>query len=137
MPAMIHISAQEPLRRGDGPICLVLTPTRELAQQVQEEGSKFGHGMNVRTTAVYGGAPKHAQKRQLDAGSEIVVACPGRLLDFIQSRQVNMHRVSFLILDEADRMLDMGFEPSIRKILGQCRRDRQTLMFSATVRLGR
>merc|ERR1719500_212554 len=88
--------------------------------------------MSVRTTAVYGGAPKYGQKRDLDNGSEIVVACPGRLLDFIQSRVVNMHRVSFLILDEADRMLDMGFEPQIRKILGQCRRDRQTLMFSAT-----
>lgn len=88
--------------------------------------------MGVNTVAVYGGAPKHGQRRELDNGCEIVVACPGRLLDFIQSGVTNMKRCTFLIMDEADRMLDMGFEPQIRKILGQCRRDRQTLMFSAT-----
>jgi len=132
VPAMVHISAQAPLRRGDGPIALILTPTRELAQQVQEEAKKFGGTMNCRTVAVYGGAPKNGQLRQIQSGAEIVVACPGRLLDFIQSGSFNLHRCSFLILDEADRMLDMGFEPQIRKIVGQIRKDRQTLMFSAT-----
>lgn len=132
VPAMVHINAQEPLQRGDGPIGLILTPTRELAQQVQQEATKFGAGMNVRTTAVYGGAPKYEQRRNIEAGTEIIVACPGRLLDFIKSRTFNLHRCSFLILDEADRMLDMGFEPQIRRIVSQIRRDRQTLMFSAT-----
>merc|ERR1711881_625280 len=88
--------------------------------------------MNCRTVAVYGGAPKNDQRRQIQNGAEIIVACPGRLLDFIQSGTFNLHRCSFLILDEADRMLDMGFEPQIRKIVDQIRRDRQTLMFSAT-----
>jgi len=132
VPAMVHIRAQKPLQRGDGPMCVVLTPTRELCQQVEEEANKFGHAMGVRTTPVYGGAPKFEQRNKLRDGTEIVVACPGRLLDFIQSRETNMHRCSFLILDEADRMLDMGFEPQIRKIVSQMRKDRQTLMYSAT-----
>lgn len=132
VPAMVHISAQEPVRRGDGPIGLVLTPTRELAQQVQQEAQKFGQGMGVRSVAVYGGQPKYEQKRQFENGTEIIVACPGRLMDFIKQRTLNLHKCSFLILDEADRMLDMGFEPQIRRIVSQIRRDRQTLMFSAT-----
>jgi len=132
LPALVHIRAQAPLRKGDGPIAVVLTPTRELAQQVEEEAKKFGSAMRVRSTAVYGGAPRMAQKADLQAGTEIIIACPGRLLDFIQSGVTNMRRVSFLILDEADRMLDMGFEPQIRKICGQMRRERQTLMYSAT-----
>lgn len=132
VPAMVHIRAQKPLQRGDGPMCVILTPTRELCQQVEEEANKFGHAMGVRTTPVYGGAPKFEQRNKLRDGTEIVVACPGRLLDFIQSRETNMHRCSFLILDEADRMLDMGFEPQIRKIVSQMRKDRQTLMYSAT-----
>jgi len=132
LPALVHIRAQAPLRRGDGPICVCMLPTRELAQQVEEEAKKFGAAMRVRSCVVYGGAPRMQQKRDLEAGAEIVVGCPGRLLDFIQSGVVNMRRVSFLILDEADRMLDMGFEPQIRKICGQMRRERQTLMYSAT-----
>jgi len=132
VPAMVHIRAQPALRKGDGPIAVVLTPTRELAQQVHEEARKFGQSMRIRTTPVYGGAAKLPQKRELEAGSEIIVACPGRLLDFIQSGTTNMSRCSFLIMDEADRMLDMGFEPQIRKIVGQMRKEKQTLMYSAT-----
>ena len=75
---------------------------------------------------------KGQQIRQLEKGAHIVVACPGRLLDLIQSNKTNLHRTTYLCLDEADRMLDMGFEPQIRKIVGQIRQDRQTLMFSAT-----
>jgi len=132
VPALVHIRAQHPLRRGDGPIALVLVPTRELAQQVLDESQKFGTSMAIRATACYGGAPKMPQRRDLEAGAELVVACPGRLLDFIHSKTTNMFRCSFLIMDEADRMLDMGFEQQIRKILGQCRKERQTLMYSAT-----
>jgi len=132
LPALVHIRAQAPLRRGDGPICLIMVPTRELAVQVYEEAKKFGTPMRIRTTAVFGGAPKNQQQQDLEAGCEMVVACPGRLLDFMQARTTNMNRCSFLILDEADRMLDMGFEPQIRKILQHTRKDRQTLMYSAT-----
>ena len=81
---------------------------------------------------VYGGVPKGQQIRDLQRGSEIVIATPGRLIDMIESGKTNLRRVTYLVLDEADRMLDMGFEPQIKKILEQIRPDRQTLMFSAT-----
>jgi len=94
---------------------------------------KFGGSMNVRSVAVFGGAPKFNQRREIEDGVEMIVATPGRLLDFIQSRVVRCDRISFLIMDEADRMLDMGFEPQIRKIVGQMRSaNRQTLMYTAT-----
>jgi len=86
----------------------------------------------IRNTAIYGGAPKGPQIRDLQRGVEIVIATPGRLIDMIESGKTNLKRVTYLVLDEADRMLDMGFEPQIRKIVGQIRPDRQTLMFSAT-----
>jgi ATP-dependent RNA helicase DDX5/DBP2 len=86
----------------------------------------------IRNTAIYGGAPKGPQIRDLQRGVEIVIATPGRLIDMLESQKTNLRRVTYLVLDEADRMLDMGFEPQIRKIIGQIRPDRQTLMFSAT-----
>lgn len=86
----------------------------------------------IRNTAIYGGAPRGPQIRDLQRGVEIVIATPGRLIDMIESGKTNLKRVTYLVLDEADRMLDMGFEPQIRKIVGQIRPDRQTLMFSAT-----
>ena len=86
----------------------------------------------IRNTAIYGGAPKGPQIRDLQRGVEIVIATPGRLIDMLESNRTNLRRVTYLVLDEADRMLDMGFEPQIRKIVGQIRPDRQTLMFSAT-----
>ena len=132
LPAIIHIMAQPDLRQGDGPVALILAPTRELAKQCQEVAETFGRPCGVNTVAVYGGADKGSQIRQLEKGAHIVVACPGRLLDLIQSNKTNLHRTTYLTLDEADRMLDMGFEPQIRKIVGQIRKDRQTLMFSAT-----
>jgi ATP-dependent RNA helicase DDX5/DBP2 len=86
----------------------------------------------IRNTAIYGGAPKGPQIRDLQRGVEIVIATPGRLIDMLESQKTNLRRITYLVLDEADRMLDMGFEPQIRKIIGQIRPDRQTLMFSAT-----
>ena len=124
--------AQPDLRPGDGPIAVILAPTRELAKQCQEVALTFGKQCGVHSAAVYGGAEKGPQLRELDRGAHIVVACPGRLLDFISQGKINLHRTTYLVLDEADRMLDMGFEPQIRKIVGQIRKDRQTLMFSAT-----
>lgn len=132
LPALIHINAQPYLERGDGPIALVLCPTRELAQQVQQVAHQYGQLCHVRNTCVYGGASKGPQLRDLERGVEICVATPGRLIDFLEQRKTNLRRCTYLVLDEADRMLDMGFEPQIRKIIDQIRPDRQTLMWSAT-----
>jgi ATP-dependent RNA helicase DDX5/DBP2 len=132
LPAMVHINAQPYLERGDGPIVLVLAPTRELACQTQKECTKFGHSSRIKNTCAYGGAPKGPQVRDLQQGVEICIATPGRLIDFLSTSVTNLRRVTYLVLDEADRMLDMGFEPQIRKIVDQIRPDRQTLMFSAT-----
>jgi ATP-dependent RNA helicase DDX5/DBP2 len=132
LPALVHITFQEKLQRGDGPIALVLAPTRELAQQIQAVATEFGKRIGIRNTCVFGGAPKRPQQNDLQRGSEIVIATPGRLIDFLQSETTNLKRCSYLVLDEADRMLDMGFEPQIRKIIEQIRPDRQVLMWSAT-----
>lgn len=132
LPAIVHINNQPPLERGDGPIALILAPTRELAQQIQQVAIDFGHTSRVRNTCVFGGAPKGPQIRDLERGAEICVATPGRLIDFLEANMTNLKRCTYLVLDEADRMLDMGFEPQIRKILEQIRPDRQTLMWSAT-----
>lgn len=132
LPAIVHINAQPYLDRGDGPIVLVLAPTRELAVQIREECSKFGKSSRIKNTCVYGGAPKRQQAMDLERGVEIVIATPGRLIDFLESEKTNLRRVTYLVLDEADRMLDMGFEPQLRKIVSQIRPDRQTLMFTAT-----
>ncbi|CAH7684502.1 P-loop containing nucleoside triphosphate hydrolase protein [Phakopsora pachyrhizi] len=132
LPAMIHINAQPLLAPGDGPIVLILAPTRELAVQIQGECTKFGASSRIRNTCVYGGVPKGQQIRDLGRGAEIVIATPGRLIDMLESHKTNLQRVTYLVMDEADRMLDMGFEPQIRKIVEQIRPDRQTLMFSAT-----
>ncbi|CAE7840851.1 DBP2, partial [Symbiodinium sp. KB8] len=132
LPGVIHINAQPELRPGDGPIVLVLAPTRELANQIREECNRFGGTSRIKNTCVYGGAPKGGQARDLRSGVEIVIATPGRLIDFLESGTTNLRRVTYLVLDEADRMLDMGFEPQLRKIVSQIRPDRQTLMWSAT-----
>lgn len=132
LPAIVHINNQPPIRRGDGPIALVLAPTRELAQQIQQVATDFGNSAYVRNTCIFGGAPKREQARDLERGVEIVIATPGRLIDFLEKGTTNLQRCTYLVLDEADRMLDMGFEPQIRKIIEQIRPDRQTLMWSAT-----
>uniref|UniRef100_A0A8C7VFR5 RNA helicase n=1 Tax=Oncorhynchus mykiss TaxID=8022 RepID=A0A8C7VFR5_ONCMY len=132
LPAIVHINHQPYLERGDGPICLVLAPTRELAQQVQQVAHEYGKSSRIKSTCVYGGAPKGPQIRDLERGVEICIATPGRLIDFLEAGKTNLRRCTYLVLDEADRMLDMGFEPQIRKIVDQIRPDRQTLMWSAT-----
>ncbi|XP_019866485.2 uncharacterized protein LOC109595549 [Aethina tumida] len=132
LPAIVHINNQPQISRGDGPIALVLAPTRELAQQIQQVASDFGSASYVRNTCIFGGAPKGPQARDLERGVEICIATPGRLIDFLEKGTTNLERCTYLVLDEADRMLDMGFEPQIRKIIEQIRPDRQTLMWSAT-----
>merc|ERR1719310_2163592 len=132
VPALVHIAAQPPLRPGDGPIGLVMAPTRELAMQIQTEVLKFSQASPIRCTAVFGGVSRYGQASELRRGAQIVIATPGRLLDFLEGGVTNLKRVTYLCLDEADRMLDMGFEPQIRKVVSQIRPDRQTLMWSAT-----
>lgn len=132
MPAVVHINHQARLVRGDGPIVLVLAPTRELAQQIQQVANDFGQCTQIKNTCIFGGAPKGPQARDLERGVEIVIATPGRLIDFLEKGTTNLRRCTYLVLDEADRMLDMGFEPQIRKIIEQIRPDRQVLMWSAT-----
>ncbi|CAG0889603.1 unnamed protein product [Darwinula stevensoni] len=132
LPAMVHILHQPKLQRGDGPIALIVAPTRELVQQICEVAMKFGPIFHVRSVGVFGGASKGPQLRELERGVELVVATPGRLIDFIEVGKTNLRRTTYMTLDEADRMLDMGFEPQIRKIFEQVRPDRQVLMWSAT-----
>jgi ATP-dependent RNA helicase RhlE len=111
---------------------LVLTPTRELALQVEESARAYNRHIPLRTACVYGGVNIDPQIAALRAGAEIVVATPGRLLDHLNSKTVHLGQVQFLVLDEADRMLDMGFLPDIRRILAQLPVARQNLLFSAT-----
>ncbi|CAH1119836.1 unnamed protein product [Phaedon cochleariae] len=132
LPAVVHINSQPQIQQGEGPIALILAPTRELAQQIQKIANDFGRSTRIRNTCIFGGAPKGPQARDLERGIEICIATPGRLIDFLEKGTTNLERCTYLVLDEADRMLDMGFEPQIRKILGQVRPDRQTLMWSAT-----
>ena len=111
---------------------LVLTPTRELAVQVAESFRDYGKHVPLRSTVVYGGVDMNAQIEQLRKGVEILVATPGRLLDHVQNKTVMFNQVSILVLDEADRMLDMGFLPDIKRIIALLPVQRQNLLFSAT-----
>lgn len=114
------------------PKVLVLTPTRELAAQVHESVRDYGQYLPFRSAVIFGGVSINPQKQKLIKGVDIVVATPGRLLDHVQQRSIDLSRVEILILDEADRMLDMGFIRDIRKILNVIPSKRQTLLFSAT-----
>ncbi|CAA2946273.1 DEAD-box ATP-dependent RNA helicase 40 [Olea europaea subsp. europaea] len=131
IPAFIHLRRRQnnPL---NGPTVLVLAPTRELATQIQDEAMKFGRSSRVSCTCLYGGAPKGPQLKELDRGVDVVVATPGRLNDILEMKRIDFRQVSLLVLDEADRMLDMGFEPQIRKIVNEIPPRRQTLMYTAT-----
>ncbi len=112
---------------------LIIAPTRELAEQIHEAVGALGRQTKLRSTTIYGGVGLHPQIQKLRAGVEIVVACPGRLLDHINQGTISLSGVEILILDEADRMFDMGFLPDVRRILKHVPARRQTLMFSATM----
>lgn len=118
------------------PLALILSPTRELSMQIHEEAKKFAYLTGLRVVVAYGGAPINQQLRELERGVDILVATPGRLSDLLERARVSLSQVRYLALDEADRMLDMGFEPQIRKIVEQMDMpragDRQTMLFSAT-----
>ena len=114
------------------PAALVLVPTRELALQVTDELSRIGAPKNLRVASVYGGAPLQAQAKRA-RGAHVLVATPGRLQDLFERRLVSLGTISILILDEADRMLDMGFRPQVEKIVRRLPAERQTMLFSATL----
>jgi ATP-dependent RNA helicase DDX3X len=113
---------------------LILAPTRELVSQIYDEAAKFCYCTGIRPVVVYGGANILIQLKEIEKGADLIVATPGRLVDIIQRGRIKLDIVQFLVLDEADRMLDMGFEPQIRRIVEQegMPRERQTFMFSAT-----
>ncbi|KAJ7565134.1 hypothetical protein O6H91_02G049400 [Diphasiastrum complanatum] len=133
LPMIVHIMDQEEVDKGEGPIAVICAPTRELAQQIYTETKKFAKPSGLRVSGVFGGMSKFEQFKELKAGCEIVIATPGRLIDMLKMKALTMLRTTYLVLDEADRMFDLGFEPQIRSIVGQIRPDRQTLLFSATM----
>lgn len=133
MPGIVHTLNNQPKASyGDGPVVLILLPTRELAQQVEDVAKDYCKVMGLSLVCLYGGASKGPQASVLKRGRQaffwklilgvhIVVATPGRLNDFLDFGTTNLRRCSYLVLDEADRMLDMGFEPQIRKIVEKIR----------------
>ena len=112
---------------------LIVAPTRELAEQIHSYIEKMAHLTNLRSAVIYGGVSKLTQAKKIRAGVEIIVACPGRLLDHVNDRAINLSNVEILILDEADHMFDKGFLPDIRRILKHVPKKRQSLVFSATM----
>ena len=115
------------------PVALVLAPTRELAEQIMAELTPFTKAMRMYATSIYGGVGYGNQKNALNKGTELVVACPGRLEDLMQMGAIDLRDVATVVIDEADQMADMGFLPAVRRIVGQTRDDRQVLLFSATL----
>jgi len=127
---ILHRLTRGPLRRVRA---LIIAPTRELAEQTYQASVDLGQNTNIRSVSIYGGVGKGPQIAALRRGAEIVVACPGRLLDLLSDGSINLSRVEVLVLDEADRMCDMGFLPDIRRIIKRLPAKRQTLFFSATM----
>ncbi len=136
LPILQRLAAERPAAQRQlpgAPRALILAPTRELAGQIGERFRAYGRGLPLRTAVIFGGVNQHHQVKALKAGIDILIATPGRLLDLCQQRHVRLDQISILVLDEADRMLDMGFIHDVRKIVALCRRERQTLLFSATM----
>ncbi|XP_047668414.1 probable ATP-dependent RNA helicase DDX43 isoform X2 [Tachysurus fulvidraco] len=132
LPGFIHMDQQPvPRDKQNGPGMLVLTPTRELALQIEAECKKYSY-KGFKSICVYGGGDRRAQVKSVTSGVDIVIATPGRLNDLQMNDLINLRSITYLVLDEADRMLDMGFEPQIMKIILDIRPDRQTIMTSAT-----
>lgn len=120
-------------KEAHAPQALVLVPTRELAVQVRDEFEKLSHGRKVSSQALYGGKPIRTQIAKLRRGADVVIGTPGRVLDHLMRGTLVLDEIHIAVLDEADRMLDIGFRPDIEKILRKCPRDRQTMLLSATV----
>jgi ATP-dependent RNA helicase RhlE len=132
LPIIEKLSKAEPSPEYRQIRALVLAPTRELAIQVADNTLEYGRSLNMRVMSIYGGVRLDNQVRKLKRGADIVVATPGRLLDLLQQKVINLRHLEFLVLDEADRMLDLGFIEPIKKIMEFSAEPRQTLLFSAT-----
>ncbi|RCV29934.1 hypothetical protein SEVIR_6G050400v4 [Setaria viridis] len=135
LPMLRHVKDQPPVVPGDGPIGLIMAPTRELVVQIHSDIKKFSKVLGINCVAIYGGSGVAQQISELKRGAEIVVCTPGRMIDILctsSGKITNLRRVTFLVMDEADRMFDMGFEPQITRIVQNTRPDRQTVLFSAT-----
>jgi ATP-dependent RNA helicase DeaD len=130
IPILEHV---KPAKKGAPPQALVLVPTRELAVQVRDEFDKLAHGRRISCVPVYGGKPIRGQISKLERGADVIVGTPGRVLDLLGRGVLDLRSLRTVVLDEADRMLDIGFRPDIEKILRRCPRERQTLLLSATV----
>ncbi len=134
LPILHHLASANGSAAGSrNPRALVLTPTRELCQQVQLSAVKYGKFLSLRSVSIYGGAGMEQQIKALRRGADIVVATPGRLLDHMQRKTVDLSGIKILVLDEADRMLDMGFINDVKKIIAAVPAKRQTMLFSATI----
>ena len=129
LPVVAGLRKAKPKR----PVALVLAPTRELAEQIMAELTPFTKAMRTYATSIYGGVGYGNQKNALNKGTELVVACPGRLEDLMQMGAIDLCDVATVVVDEADQMADMGFLPAVRRIIGETRDDRQVLLFSATL----
>ena len=135
LPMLRHVLDQPTIGINDGPIALIMTPTRELAMQTYSECCKFTKSLGLSVVCAYGGAPIKDQIADLKRGAEIVICTPGRMIDLLlanSGKVTNLRRVTYLVLDEADRMFDMGFGPQVVKIIGNIRPDKQAVLFSAT-----
>jgi len=134
LPILQRLADHPPSHRGHRPIrAMILTPTRELAAQIGESFSTYGRHLPLRNTVIFGGVGAEAQRRALRAGIDILVATPGRLLDLASQGVIDVRELEVFVLDEADRMLDMGFIHDVRRVIRMLPRDRQTLFFSATM----
>jgi ATP-dependent RNA helicase RhlE len=133
LPVLQRLLRADMQRSPGAPHALILAPTRELARQIGERFGAYGCGLPLRTAVIFGGVNQHHQVKTLKGGVDILIATPGRLLDLCNQRHVRLDKVSVLVLDEADRMLDMGFIHDVRKIVSLCRGELQTLLFSATM----
>ncbi|HLP78758.1 MAG TPA: DEAD/DEAH box helicase [Candidatus Paceibacterota bacterium] len=132
LPILTRLAALPPSPRPCTKM-LVIAPTRELAVQIEENVKIYAKHLSLTVATVFGGVGEHPQIRALRAGTDVIIACPGRLLDLMGQRCADFSQLKFLVLDEADRMLDMGFLPSIQRIVQQLPKQRQTLLFSATL----
>jgi len=132
LPMLVHAIAQPELEKGEGPIGVVLCPTRELAVQIEEEVYKFNKRLGLKSVTLAGGLSKLEQFKEVKRGAEIAICNPGRLIDMVKMKGCTLRRVTFVVLDEADRMFSLGFEYQVRSIVQNIRPTRQTLLFSAT-----
>jgi ATP-dependent RNA helicase RhlE len=130
---LMHQQQEESGRKQTQLQTLILTPTRELAIQIGESVHAYGHFLNIKHQVIFGGVPQYSQVQSIRRGVDVIVATPGRLLDLMQQGHINLNNIKYFVLDEADRMLDMGFVHDVKRIIAKLPAKRQTLFFSATM----